>query len=297
MAEPALATPPASAAPPPAAPPPSPAPGGEPAIPRAADRYAEYQRNRPDQGHQPPPPTVTQPQTETQPASRPPTQPDAGAQIIKLADGVEMTETELRDLLAHKAAEDSRRALVPASPDKYELKLPADLQLPAGSQFQLAPLSDPVKGPALRMAAEWAHRKGFSQAEFSEMLGVYAAAESQTQSNIYAAFSREKAALGTTGPARVDAIARWLNATLGADAKPMIATIATAAQVRSWEKIMQRLNGGGSFNAGGREPPEPRGPGMKSAEEVARMSPAERLDYSRQFDQRAMPSWRDPRGG
>jgi len=33
----------------------------------------------------------------------------------------------------------------------------------------------------------------------------------------------------------------------------------------------------------------------KSAEEIARMSPAERIDYCRRFDQSKMPAWRDPR--
>jgi hypothetical protein len=35
-------------------------------------------------------------------------------------------------------------------------------------------------------------------------------------------------------------------------------------------------------------PPQP--PAVKSAEEVARMSPAERLDYARQWDQSRMPA-------
>jgi hypothetical protein len=38
---------------------------------------------------------------------------------------------------------------------------------------------------------------------------------------------------------------------------------------------------------------EPTAP--KSAAEIAAMSPAERLDYSRQFDQTKMPAWKDPR--
>lgn len=33
----------------------------------------------------------------------------------------------------------------------------------------------------------------------------------------------------------------------------------------------------------------------KSSEEIARMTPAERLDYARLFDQSKMPAWRDPR--
>ena len=33
----------------------------------------------------------------------------------------------------------------------------------------------------------------------------------------------------------------------------------------------------------------------KSAEEIAKMSWAQRLDYARKFDQSQMPPWRDPR--
>jgi hypothetical protein len=33
----------------------------------------------------------------------------------------------------------------------------------------------------------------------------------------------------------------------------------------------------------------------KSPEEIARMTPAQRLDYARLFDQSTMPSWKDPR--
>jgi hypothetical protein len=36
-------------------------------------------------------------------------------------------------------------------------------------------------------------------------------------------------------------------------------------------------------------------PVAKSADEIARMTPAERLDYSRQFNQSKMPPWQDPR--
>jgi hypothetical protein len=31
-------------------------------------------------------------------------------------------------------------------------------------------------------------------------------------------------------------------------------------------------------------------------EELAKMTPAQKLDYCRRFDQSTMPSWRDPRG-
>lgn len=36
--------------------------------------------------------------------------------------------------------------------------------------------------------------------------------------------------------------------------------------------------------------------GPKTAEDIDKMSPAERFAYCRQFDQSKMPDWRDPRG-
>jgi hypothetical protein len=33
-----------------------------------------------------------------------------------------------------------------------------------------------------------------------------------------------------------------------------------------------------------------------SSEQIAKLSPAERLDYARLWDQSKMPAWRDPRG-
>jgi hypothetical protein len=37
-------------------------------------------------------------------------------------------------------------------------------------------------------------------------------------------------------------------------------------------------------------------PGRRlSPEQIAKLSPAERLDYARQWDQSTMPAWKDPR--
>jgi hypothetical protein len=36
-------------------------------------------------------------------------------------------------------------------------------------------------------------------------------------------------------------------------------------------------------------------PTRKSPQEIARMTPAQRLDYARLWDQQKMPDWRDPR--
>ena len=36
-------------------------------------------------------------------------------------------------------------------------------------------------------------------------------------------------------------------------------------------------------------------PQRLSSEQIAKLSPAERLDYARQWDQNSMPAWKDPR--
>jgi hypothetical protein len=42
--------------------------------------------------------------------------------------------------------------------------------------------------------------------------------------------------------------------------------------------------------------PPPGAAGRKSSDEIDKMTPAQRLDYVRGFDQAKMPEWRDPRG-
>lgn len=172
-----------------------------------------------------------------------------------------LTEAEIRDLAAHKAQEDLRRGQVPAAPDKYRLELPPGLKLPEGVKFDVANVNDPIKGPGLRAAMEWAHKKGFSQGDFSEMLGVYAAAISGEQVMIANAARAERDAMGVTGPARVDAILKWVGARYPAALKPVANTLVTGAQVAMFEDIVSRFTnpGGSSFSQRGRELPEADG--------------------------------------
>jgi len=37
-------------------------------------------------------------------------------------------------------------------------------------------------------------------------------------------------------------------------------------------------------------------PTRKSPQDIARVTPAQRLDYARLWDQAKMPAWKDPRG-
>ncbi|HUO89149.1 MAG TPA: hypothetical protein VMU08_08240, partial [Rhizomicrobium sp.] len=91
--------------------------------------------------------------------------------------------------------------------------------------------------------------------------------------------------LGPTGPARIDALARFFTSYLGeGEGKGVMARIFTASDVQNLEKLVQKVtSGSAAFTAGGREPPPASG--RVSNEQFAKMSAAERLDYARKFDQ------------
>jgi hypothetical protein len=179
---------------------------------------------------------------------------DGDDQRIKVGD-VDYSAAELREAVANLAEEKLRKAHVPEKPSGYKLELPKDVVLPNGATFKIASLSDPIKGPGLGAAMEWAHKQGFSQSQFSEMLGVYAGAISGEQIMIGNAARAERDAMGVTGPARVEAILQYVKAHYPAALRPVAATLATKAQVEMFEDIiMRRTNGGGSsFSQRGRE--------------------------------------------
>ena len=70
----------------------------------------------------------------------------------------------------------------------------------------------------------------------------------------------------------------------------------TAKDVEIAEKLVARITsqGSGSFSRSHNEPPTRAG--QRSADEIARMTPAQRLDYTRERSQQSkMPEWQDPR--
>jgi hypothetical protein len=264
--------------------------------PRADQRFADYQnrRNEAERTAQAEP-QLRQGQQRT---AEPPKAGDpkaSGDSAIDLGDGVKMTGAEIRALLANKAAADSKALSRPQSPDAYRAELPSDWKPPEG----LPPFTFDQNDPLLAQARAVAHTEGLSQEGFSRLLGLYAGSQMISQQQVTAGRNAEVAKLGPTGPARVAALDTFFRATLGAaDGAERIARIFTARDVEIAEREMAKMQGNSSssFSGRGREAPPPGAP-FKSPEEVAAMSPRERLDYSRQFDQRAMPAWRDPRGG
>jgi hypothetical protein len=193
--------------------------------------------------------------------------------------------------VAHKAETDLRKAQVPATPGEYKLDLPKDLKLPEGASFQIASPNDPVRGPAIQAAQDWAHKNSLSQGQFSELLGLYAASQSREQTMISNAARAEREKLGVTGTTRVDAISMFLRGRYGdTAAKPMISTLVTEGQVKIWEDVITRLtnNGGGSFSRRGNEPESEK----LSDAAYDKLSYGEKKDYAERASARAAQSGR-----
>ncbi|MDB6085546.1 MAG: hypothetical protein JWN43_3427 [Gammaproteobacteria bacterium] len=148
------------------------------------------------------------------------------------------------------AADDVRKGSLPQTPDAYKTELPADFKPPAGVEFKLD-----ATNPALGQLKTVAHKHGLTQDAVNELIGVYAGAEVGSQARIDAARSAEVTKLGATGPARVDAVTRFMDASgLGV----LKSSLITAAQVEAWESHITKLSSQGSaaFSQSHRVPPD-----------------------------------------
>lgn len=209
--------------------------------------------------------------------------PDGGAQdgVHKFGD-VEFSEQEMRDFLTAKGEAELRKASLPASPADYKAELPANFEMPGGVKFEINEAD-----PLLIDARAWAHGKGMDQATFSEMVGLYAGAKAQETAQLNAAHAAEVAKMGANGTSRVTALETWLRGIVGDKlAGPMRSMMVTADIVKGLETLQQKFSsqGAASFSQAHREPRDPAG--RVSDEEHARMTPGQRLDYARGFDQR-----------
>jgi hypothetical protein len=191
----------------------------------------------------------------------------------------------INELKSFRAAEDSRRLALPQKPEDFKIELPGDFKPPEGVKFEFK-ADDPLLAQARTMAKDM----GLSQENFSKLLGLYAGSQVSSQQAIKAARDAEIGKLGTTGPARIDALTTFFKAQLGdAEGAQFLSRVFTAKDVEIAEKIVAKISGTRSFNAnGGREPPEPKG--RLSDADYSKLSPAAKLDYARQFDQSKMPA-------
>lgn len=211
------------------------------------------------------------------------TKPEAGAQGDKHKFGdMEFSEQELRDFLTAKGEAELRKASVPATPADYKAELPVNFETPAGVEFKVDETD-----PLLIDARAWAHSKGMDQAAFSELVGLYASSKAKETAQFNAAHAAEVAKLGANGTQRVSALEQWLRGTVGDKlAGPMRGMMVTADIVKGLETLQQKFSSQGvaNFSQSHRTPQEPGG--RASDEQYAAMSAAERLNYTRSFDQR-----------
>lgn len=187
----------------------------------------------------------------------------------------------LDELTTFKAAEDSRKLTLPATPEAYQLALPEGFQAPEGIEVKLDP-----NDPMLKNAQAMAHSKGWSQKDFSDALGVVATMKANEAAAYEAAKTAALAPLGTKGPERIDAIVRILAANFTEkQAKPVIATLATPGHVEIFEWFISKMQSQGSapFTQSHRQPPD----GKVSDEAWSKMSYGEKKAYAEKHGGRA----------
>jgi hypothetical protein len=179
----------------------------------------------------------------------------AAASAEKLKVGkYEVSEAELASMMERQSQDDLKKATLPAAPEAYEAKLPADLTLPGGQTYTFD-----KNDPSIAAAQNWAHAKGLSQDEFSQVLGIYASHVAGEQAILAERSRQEVAKAGVNAPQRVDAVGKWITAEVGeADAAPIRATIVTDAHLRFYEKLMNKVSsqGAASFSQSHRVAPD-----------------------------------------
>jgi hypothetical protein len=168
----------------------------------------------------------------------------------------EVSEQEIETMMQRQALDDLRKATVPPTPQDYKLAIPETMTLPGDQKFVFDEIGNKA---AFDAARAWAHGKGMTQSDFSEMLGLYASQEAQQHAALAERSRQEIAKAGVNAPQRVDAVNKWLTATFGeADAAPLKATNVTDAHLRAWETVITKLTnqGGAAFSQSHRVPPD-----------------------------------------
>jgi hypothetical protein len=163
-------------------------------------------------------------------------------------DAPELTAKQIAETRAHMAAEQSRKAQIPADASQYRATLPESWTPPAQFKDYKVDDSHPIYG----QAREFAFRHGLDQAAFSEMLALSASREIGTAQTLQRARDAEIAKLGSAGTSRVSAVENFLISKVGAETYKRVAPLlATEAQVRVYEAWMREsLSGGaGSYSA------------------------------------------------
>lgn len=151
---------------------------------------------------------------------------------------------DLDSLIASKAERDAAKAQVPEKPDGYQAKLPATFKMPEGFELPEGETVLDETDPRIVALREVAHGKGWSQADFEEVLAFGVNQDIAERCRIKEAVGKEREKLGGRGVERIKSVTGWLDAKLGSDlASSLHSMMFTAKQVEAFEAVM-RLNRG-----------------------------------------------------
>lgn len=162
------------------------------------------------------------------------------------------------ELRSFKAAEDARRASIPAQADLYKPELPKDFKVPQGMELK-------TDDPLYVGFRDYALKNGMTQEAFSEGIGLYAKVEIAKQEALQAAVKARDAALGPNGPVRVDDLNKRFVAYFGEEVgKQFAQTLFTPGIIQGFEKVFATLSSQGvqKFSSLGREATEGRADGL-----------------------------------
>jgi hypothetical protein len=106
-------------------------------------------------------------------------------------------------------------------------------------------VNDPIRGPILQQAREFAHKAGLTQDQFSGMLALRAAEQGHEQHILQNAINTENAKLGVNATARVEHVRTWLGAMAGPKVRALnrVLEVAPIADtVEALETLMQKFH-------------------------------------------------------
>lgn len=171
------------------------------------------------------------------------------------------------------AAEQVRRSALPGKPEDYKVATSANFKPPEGIEFKID-----ENNPLWAQARNWAQKSGLTQDQFHEAIDLFAGSQVADAATIKAARDAEVAKLGANGTARVTAVNTFLDA---AGVGGLKDRLFTAADVQAMEKLVAKFSsqGAASFNGAHRVPQQSGS--LVSDEEFSKMTPAQRLDYTR----------------
>jgi hypothetical protein len=158
----------------------------------------------------------------------------------------------VKENVAFKAAQDSRRLTLPQKPEDYKFGLSPEFKPPQGIEFKLD-----EKDPLVGQYRQFALTHGLDQAAFTKGLDLIAAVRLGDAQSFETAKADQLGKLGVNAPARITAVTQWLSAMAGDKAAAMVKVLEMApmaSTVEAFETIMQKATSQGMapFNGGGR---------------------------------------------